>query len=148
MMDARSEQQSLASDPLPEIKINAPLTLVWTIDGEIAALQEQLSALMEQRQKALDYAVKNNISEDDRYRLDQKIRRTRTLDPARFREVFPEEYGMACDIERRDLEERMAHIGERINFTLVDKLVKKAKLEAAQGVISIKESVSYAVVPK
>ena len=147
-MDPREEQQSLAVDPLPEVKINAPLALVWTIDGEIAALQEQINALMEQRQAALDYAVKNNITEDDRYRLDKKIRRTRTLDPARFREVFPDEYRMACDIERKDLDERIAHVGEKINLTLVDKLVKKVKLEAAQGVVSIKESVLYGVVPK
>ena len=147
-MDARAERVSLAEMPLLEGKIDAPLTLIWTIDGEIAALQEQINALMEKRQKAMDYAVGHNITEDDRYRLDQKIRRTRTLDPARFREVFPEEYRMACDIERRDLEEKMAHIGEKINLTLVDKLVKKLKLEAAQGVISIKESVAYGVVPK
>lgn len=147
-MDAREEQQGLALDPLPPEKIDAPLTKVWTIDGEIAALQEQIAALQEQRKAALDYAVKNNITEDDRYRLDQKVRRIRTLDPARFREVFPEEYMTACDIERRDLEEKMAHLGEKINLTLVDKLVKKVKLEAAQGVISIKESVSYGVVPK
>lgn len=147
-MDARAEQKSLVECPLPPEKIAAPLTLVWTIDGEIAALQEQINALVEQRQKALDYAVKNNIAEEGAYRLEQKIRRVRTLDPARFREVFPDEYRMACDIERRDLEERTAHIGEKINLTLVDKLVKKARLEAAQGVISIKESVAYGVVPK
>ena len=62
--------------------------------------------------------------------------------------MFPDEYRMACDIERRDLEERTAHIGEKINLTLVDKLIKKPKLEAAQGVITIKESISYGVVPK
>ena len=147
-MDAKSEQQSLAECPLPPEKIGAPLTLVWTIDREIAALQEQINALVEQRQKALDYAVKNNIAEEGAYRLDQKVRRIRTLDPARFREVFPDEYQLACDIERRDLEERTAHIGEKINLTLVDKLIKKVKLEAAQGVITIKESISYGVVPK
>ena len=147
-MDAKTEQQSLAECPLPPEKIGAPLTLVWTIDREIAALQEQINALAEQRQNALDYAVKNNIAEEGAYRLDQKVRRVRTLDPARFREVFPDEYRMACDIERRDLEERTAHIGEKINLTLVDKLIKKPKLEAAQGVITIKESISYGVVPK
>jgi hypothetical protein len=147
-MDAHAEQADLAENPLPETPITDPLTRVWTIDGEIAALQEQINALMDQRQQALEYAVRHNITEDARCRLEQKIRETRTLDVARFGEVFPTEYRMACDIERRDLEERMAHIGEKINLTLVDKLVKKPMLEAAQGVVSVKESVSYVVVPK
>ncbi len=148
MMDAREEAASLAEDPLPETSIIDPLTRVWTIDGEIAALQEQIAALQDQRQQALDYAVRHNITEDNRCRLEQKIRKTRTLDVARLREVFPAEYRMACDIERRDLEERMNHIGEKINLTLIDKLVKKPALEAAQGVVSVKESVSYVVMPK
>ena len=147
-MDAREEAASLAENPLPETPIIDPLTRVLTIDGEIEALQEQIAALQDQRQQALDYAVRHNITEDARCRLEQKIRKTRTLDVARLREVFPAEYRMACDIERRDLEERMNHIGEKINLTLVDKLVKKPALEAAQGVVSVKESVSYVVMPK
>ena len=58
-MDAKTEQQSLAECPLPPEKIAAPLTLVWTIDGEIAALQEQINALAERRQKALEQAMKD-----------------------------------------------------------------------------------------
>ena len=58
-MDAKTEQQSLAECPLPPEKIGAPLTLVWTIDGEIAALQEQINALAERRQKALEQAMKD-----------------------------------------------------------------------------------------
>ncbi len=148
MMDAREEAASLAESPLPETPIIDPLTRVLTIDGEIEALQEQIAALQDQRQQALDYAVRHNITEDTRCRLEQKIRKTRTLDVARFREVFPEEAMIAADKERRELEEKMAHIGERINLTLVDSLVGKAKLEAAQGVISVKESVSYGVILK
>lgn len=53
---------------------------------------------------------------------------------------------IACDIERKEKEEALNHIGEKINLTLVDKLIKKPVLEAAQGVVSVKESVSYAVV--
>ena len=147
-MEPRAEQASLAENPLQEIPIVDPLTKVWTIDGEIAALQEQISALQDQRTQALDYAVRHNIAEDARCRLDQKVRKTRTLDAARFRERFPEQYQMACEIERRDLDEKAQHIGEHINLTLVDRLVKKPFLEAAEGVVSVKESVSYVVVPK
>jgi hypothetical protein len=77
-----------------------------------------------------------------------KTRKTRTLDIARFRVVFPEEYMIACDIERKEKEEALNHLGERINLTLVDKLVKKSVLEAAQGVVTVKESVTYMVVRK
>lgn len=148
MMDARAEQMSLADCPLPQTLITDPLTRVWTIDGEIAALQEQISALQDQRQAALDYAVKNQIAEDTRCRLEQKVKKFRTLDVARFREVFPDEYRMACEIEHKDIEERSRHVGEKVNLTLIDKLIKKPALEAAQGVVSVKESVSYGVVLK
>ena len=148
MMDAREEAADLQKNPLPEITIMDPLTQVWTIDTEIAALDEQRAALMELRGKALVYAIAKNISEDSRCRLEKKIRKTRTLDVTRFREVFPDQFRMACDIERNDLNERLTHIGEHINLTLVDRLVKKPMLEAAQGVVSVKESASFSVVLK
>lgn len=146
-MDARSEQASLNSDPLPPVVIVDPLTRAWDLDGQIAALQEQINELVRQKAEALDYAVKNNITEDARCRLETKSRKIRTLDVARFREAFPEEYMTACDIERLEKEEALNHIGEKINITLIDKLVKKPVLEAS-GAVTVKESVSYAVVSK
>jgi hypothetical protein len=146
MMDARTEQASLREDPLPPVVIINPLTRVWDIDGQIAALQEQINDLQQARAEALEYAIREQIVEDENCRLDRKVRRIRSLDADRFREVFPEEYMIACDIERKEKEEALNHIGEKINLTLVDKLIKKPALAAAQGVISVKESVSYAVV--
>jgi hypothetical protein len=145
-MDARAEQASLREDPLPPVVIINPLTRVWDIDGQIAALQEQITELQQARAEALEYAIREQIAEDENCRLYRKVRRIRSLDADRFREVFPEEYMIACDIERKEKEEALNHIGEKINLTLVDKLIKKPALAAAQGVISVKESVSYAVV--
>ena len=149
-MDPRNEQQSLASDPLPEIKIDAPLTLVWTIDGEIAALQEQISALQEQRKKALDYAIREQIAEDENYRLDRKAGRIiRALNPEKFREVFPKEWEMIKQIEVRDLNEKLAHAGEKILLGMADKLVKPVVLNAAPGVVTITQATdTYTVVKK
>jgi hypothetical protein len=42
----------------------------------------------------------------------------------------------------------MGAVGEKINLTLVDKLVPKKNLDEAEGVITVKESVSYQVVSK
>jgi len=147
-MDARAEQASLKDDPLPPVVIVEPLTRVWNIDGQIAALQEKINDLQQQRTEALEYAIKEQIAEDENCRLDRKVRRIRSLNVERFREVFPEEYMTACDIERKDKEDALNHIGEKINLTLVDRLVKKPVLEAAQGVISVKESESFEVVRK
>ena len=147
-MNAREEAQDLALNPLPTVVIVDPLTRVWNLDGKIEALQEEIHQLQVERMLALDYAIKEQIVEDENCRLDMKTRKTRTLDIARFRDVFPEEYMIACDIERKDKEEALNHIGEKIPITLVDKLVKKHALEIAQGVVSVKESVSYAVVHK
>ena len=135
MMDARAEQESLAQNPLPPVVILEPLTRVWELDAEIAKLQKQVGELLEQRTAALDYAIKEQIAEDEHCRLEQKIKRFRTLDPARFRECFPEEYMTACDIERREKEDALNHLGKRINLTLVDKLVKNDRLTAAPGVV-------------
>jgi hypothetical protein len=147
-MDARAEQTSLREDPLPPVVILNPLTRVWNIDGQIAALQEQINDLQQQRTEALDYAIREQIAEDENCRLDRKVRRIRSLDPVRFREVFPEEFRMACDLERKEKTEALEHIGEKITLGLADKLVKKVVLDAAQGVISVKESESLSVVRK
>lgn len=151
-MNAREEAQDLMSNPLPTVVIMDPLTRVWDLDGKIEALQEEIHQLQVERMLALDYAIKEQIAEDVHCRLDVKTstRKTRTLDIGKFREVFPEEYMIACDIERKDKEAALEHIGEWINITLVDKLVKKAALKAAPGVITVKEtvSISYQVVPK
>ena len=147
-MNGREEAQDLALNPLPTVVIVDPLTRVWNLDGKIEALQEEIHQLQVERMLALDYAIKEQIVEDENCRLDMKTRKTRTLDIARFRDVFPEEYMIACSIERKEKMDALDHIGEKVNLTLVDRLVKKAALEAAQGVVSVKESVSYAVVHK
>lgn len=147
-MNPLEEIQDLKANPLPSVVIIDPLTEVWCLDGQIADLQEEISRLMEKRTEALDYAVQNHITEDPLHRLDVKVRKTRTLDIARFRAVFPEEYMIACDIERKEKEEALNHLGERINLTLVDRLVKKGTLEAAPGVVMVKESLTYLVVRK
>ena len=147
-MDARAEQRSLNECPLPQQQIQNPLSYVWECDRQIALLQEQINDLMTRRKEALDYAIKEQIAEDEDCRLETKLKRFRTLNVERFREVFPEQYRMACDLERKEKEEALNHIGEKIPLGLADKLVKKASLDAAQGVVSVKETRSYEVVRK
>jgi hypothetical protein len=147
-MDARAEQKSLADCPLPKVVIINPLTRVWDIDGQIALLQDQIADLMQKRTEALDYAIKEQIAEDENCRLDTKLKRFRTLNVERFREIFPEQYRMACELERSEKMEALNHVGEKIPLGLADKLVKKASLDAAQGVVSVKEARSYEVVRK
>lgn len=149
-MDARAEQASLAADPLPPVVIIDPLTRVWELDAEIAELQERIQERLALRTEALDYAIKEQIAEDENCRLEVKAGRIlRTLHPDRFREVFPQEWAMARQIEIKDLQDRIEHAGEKINLTLVDKLVKKPVLMAAPGVITVAEGPkSYQVVRK
>jgi len=146
-MNARDEAHDLAMNPLPAIAIMDPLTQVWELDNIIAKMESALNERRSERQQLLDYAVQNRIVEDDRCRLDVKVRRTRTLDVGRFRMVFPEEYMIACDIERKDLEEKMRALGEKIPITLIDKLIKKPALEAS-GAVTVKEAISYGVIRK
>ena len=147
-MSTQEERQDIEKNPLPEQKIENPLTLVHLIDGDIAALEEKIATMRENRDRALAYAVKNGITEDDRCRLEKKSRKTRSLNVSLFAAVFPKQYEMACELEKQELEEKKAHVGEKIHLTLVDKLVKKAMLDEADGVITVRATVSYQVVPK
>ena len=80
--------------------------------------------------------------------IEEKYRKTRTLNIDKFKAVFPEVYMTCCDVERRDLEQKMEHLGEKINLTLIDKLIKPVALEAAPGVVLVKETITYGVVRK
>lgn len=141
------ENENLDECPLPE-EIPDPLTRVYEIEKEIQHLNERITGLIHEKNEALDYAVRHDIREDPRCWLKESVRRSRTLDVARFREVFPQEWEMARQVEIKDLNERLAHAGEKVNLTLVDKLVKKPVLEAAPGVVTVTESRSYSVVRK
>lgn len=149
-MDARAEQVSLNAEPLPPVIIVDPLTRVWNIDGQIAALQEQINDLMQQRSEALDYAIREQIAEDENCRLEKKAGRVlRSINPERFREVFPAEWDMIRQIEVKNLTDQIAHAGEKIPVGMADKLVKPVVLNAAPGVVAVKQAPdTYQVVRK
>ena len=150
MMDARAEAQSLKQNPLPITVIIDPLTLVWDIDGRIKALQDQIAELQQQRTEALNYAIQERIAEDENCRLEIKTGRIlRAINPEKFRQVFPEEWEMIRQLEVKDLNERIAHAGEKIPVTVADKLVKKVALNAAPGVVTVTQAPdTYQVVKK
>lgn len=149
-MNARAEQRSLNECPLPPVVILDPLTRVWEIDGQIAALQEQIADLSQKRAEALNYAIQEQITEDENCRLDRKAGRIlRAINPEKFREVFPQEWEMMRQIEIKDLTDKIAHAGEKISVTLADKLVKKPVLNAAPGVVTVTQAPDvYQVVRK
>jgi len=136
-MDARAEQKSLADCPLPPTVIINPLTRVWDSDRQIALLQDRIADLMQKRTEALNYAIQEQIAEDENCRLDVKAGRiVRAINPGKFREAFPAEYEMIKQIEIRDLNEKMQHAGEKIPLGVADKLIKPVILNAAQGVVA------------
>ena len=143
-----TQARDLIANPIPEIAIRNPLTTVYELDNIIAKMESALASRKEERAAALNYAVKNNIAEEGEYRIEEKYRKTRTLNIDKFKAVFPEVYMTCCDVERRDLEQKMEHLGEKINLTLIDKLIKPVALEAAPGVVLVKETITYGVVRK
>ena len=147
-MSTMDEARDLIINPLPEVAIRDPLTKVYECDDLISKLESTLARIREERQTALNYAVKNNINEEGDYRIEEKYRKTRTLNIDKFKAVFPEVYMTCCDVERRDLEQKMEHLGEKINLTLIDKLIKPVALEAAPGVVLVKETITYNVVKR
>lgn len=140
-MDAKAEQKSLIDCPLPKTLIINPLTRVWNIDGQIKLLQDQIADLMQQRKEALDYAITEQIAEDENCRLDRKAGRIlRAINPERFREVFPEEWQMIRDLEIRDLKAKIEQAGERVPVGVADKLVKPVVLNNAPGVVTVTQA--------
>ena len=149
-MDAKAEQKSLIDCPLPKTLIINPLTRVLDIDGQIKLLQDQIADLMQQRKEALDYAIAEQIAEDENCRLDVKAGRiVRAINPEKFREVFPAEWEIIKQIEIRDLNEKIAHAGEKVLVGVADKLVKPVVLNNAPGVVTTtKAPDTYQVVRK
>lgn len=149
-MDARAEQKSLADCPLPPTVIINPLTRVWDIDGQIALLQDQIADLMQKRTEALDYAIQEQIAEDENCRLDVKAGRiVRAINPDRFREVFPDKYEIIKQLEIDDLNLKITHAGEKIPLGVADKLVKPIVLNNAPGVVTVTQAPDqYQVVKK
>jgi len=140
-MDARAEQKSLADCPLPPTVIINPLTRVWDIDGQIALLQDQITDLMQKRAEALDYAIKEQIAEDENCRLDVKAGRiVRAINPEKFREVFPDKYEIIKQLEIDDLNLKITHAGEKIPLGVADKLVKPIVLNNAPGVVTVTQA--------
>jgi hypothetical protein len=149
-MDARDEQRSLNECPLPPVVILDPLTRVWEYDTQIAALQEQIADLSQKRAEALNYAIQEQIAEDENCRLDRKAGRIlRAINPDKFREVFPDKYEIIKQLEIDELNLKITHAGEKIPVGVADKLVKKPVLNAAPGVVTVTQAPdTYQVVRK
>ncbi len=165
-MDARAESQDLKTNPLPlvlpaGVRETELLTHYLNLQDEIDTLEKRIEDLtrdlqqqvldkQEEMATVLQYALEHNIHEDLGARIEEiPGRKTRTLNIPRFREVFPDEYAIACTIERKEKMEALDHIGEKINLTLVDRLVKKVALAASQGVVTVTVGPStITVVPK
>jgi len=140
-MDAKAEQRSLADCPLPKVVIVEPLTVVWHIDGQIALLQDQIKDLMQKRAEALNYAIQEQIAEDENCRLERKAGRIlRAINPDKFREVFPDQYAIIKQLEIDDLNLKITHAGEKIPLGVADKLVKPIVLNNAPGVVTVTQS--------
>ena len=147
-MNAIEEARDLVANPLPEVAIRDPLTKVYECDNIIAKMESALARIREERQAALTYAVKNNINEEKDLRIEEKYRKTRTLDIDKFAKVFPEEFADCCAIERRELERQLTQLGKKIPLGVVDKVVNPVALAAAPGVVLVKEVITYNVVKK
>ena len=147
-MNANEEALSLRNAPLPPEVIIDPLTAVSNIDSQISVLQLMISELTQERTNALNYAVKNGIREDDRYKLVEKTKAMRFLNIDKFKQAFPEKFDIICQNERSDIQDKLNHVGEKIALGVVDKLVNKHALAAAQGVITVQETITYMVVTK
>ena len=147
-MEANEEAISIRDNPLPPEIIVDPLTLVSTIDSQIRELQAMITDLTLERNDALNYAVKNGIREDANYKLVEKTKAMRFLNIERFKQTFSDKYELICQSQRSDIQEQLSHVGEKIPLGVVDKMVNKHALMAAQGVITVQETISYQVVMK
>ena len=146
-MNPLEELRDLKENPLPATIILNPLTRILEIDGEVGLLMEQARELEREKKELMDYAIENNIEEDEKGCIKKDTRKARTFDILRFRTLFPEEYDAACAFLKRDLEREIKKIGTKFNITLIDKLIKPIELEAA-GVVTVTESYSYRVIRK
>ena len=141
----QAEALSLKDEPLPLILTEDDEWLpsrIYQTDLEIAKLQEEVKDLQRIRADLLSRAIKTDIREDRFCAVTEKVKTFRKLDVSAFRAKFPSKFEIIRDMLRADLEEQIAHAGEKINLGLVDKMVKKHELGDC---VTTTESRSYTV---
>jgi hypothetical protein len=155
--DPRDEAASLREHPLPpepsENDKNLP-TRIAELDRDIAKKREELSDLEGNRVLIMDHAIKNDILEDDKYRIEKKIikgNRVASLD--KLREMFPDltiQYLNAMREKiKRDLGADATKAAEKmlttVNLGIADVIFGKENVTRCS---QIPESIEWKVVKK
>ncbi len=101
------EQRSLNDEPLPLQEIDKTIpSQIAEIDSEIAHLELEIKELSLQRLNLLDKALKYNILEDAKYKINHIVRKIRSLNVIRFKEIYPDEYDKIVDLQKKQAIEK------------------------------------------
>jgi hypothetical protein len=101
------EQRSLNEDPLPISSIDLTIpSHIAAVDNEISILTEKLKLLELQRQELLESAQKYGIFEDALYRIKHIVKKMRSINVLRFRELYPGEYDQIIALQKKQAIEK------------------------------------------
>jgi len=159
-MSPLEEAASLREHPLPpeevivaEDDIILP-TRIAIIDQEITKLHERLKDLESSKVLLLDHAIKINVLEDDRYRIEKEIvRGNRVADIGKLREMFPAQIDLYFQTMKekisRDFKADAIKAAEKlrtvVNIGIADDIFGKENVTRCS---TIPERIEYKVVRK
>jgi len=156
-MDAFSEAVSLREHPLPPEVVGEDRILptrIAILDNEIAKTAERLKDLQSSRVLLMDHAIKNNILEDEKYRIDKEvIRGNRVASLEKLREMFPDLTGKYMETMQdklnRDFKSDAMKAAEKmlkvVNLSVADAIFGKENVTRCSD---IPERVEWRVVKK
>lgn len=141
-MDPRTEQRSLAASPLPASlppAVNPARcpSYIAELDRDIREHTEIIEKLREARQTALQYAIANNILEDEAFQVVKKEKNLpRRVNADLLKEKYPEAHRKAVEIERavvmekaQALIDKVDEAGKDIRLKTLDALMSKAQID-------------------
>lgn len=156
-LDPRSEALSLREHPLPsEVSGDDKIlpTRIAILDNEIAKTAEHLKDLQSSRVLLLDHAIKNDILEDDKYRIDKEvIKGNRVASLEKLREMFPVQY----ESYLLAIKDKLTRDFKADAVKAADKMLKVVNLSVADAIFGkenvtrcseIPERIEYRVVKK
>ena len=141
-MDAKSEQRSLAECPLPVAlppAVNPARcpSYIAELDRDIREHTEIIEKLREARQTALQYAIANNILEDEAFQVVKKEKNLpRRINADLLKEKYPDIHEKAVEIEKANamekaqaLIDKVDEAGKDIRLKTLDVLMSKAQID-------------------
>ena len=115
--DERADMVQIPDEPLVRVPDDAMLpSTIYSLDTNIAAVEQELQDLKDIRADMLKRAVALNIFSDSETVIVKKEKNLpRKIDPSLFRQRYPAKYTLAIVTEKQKLQDKIDTLHEKID---------------------------------